>query len=154
MDIANLTKWIFASVAQHFSSLENLHIATQNRDTLSKKFWYELKIDGPYFSELYGKYADIVIEVDLQIFSVRDDKYLYKNLELQGDGLALFTDRINIYKLGGKDGDDRSFLFCMSLHKERKHGLDVFNLGTVGPDMNLIMSDIEGHYSARIKRKD
>ena len=151
MDLANLTKWIFASVASHFSSLENLIIATQDRKNINKSYWYELKIDGPYFSDLYGNYATIVIEVDLQIFSMKD-KYLYKNLELQGKGLELFTDKIDIFKLGGKGGDDREFLFCMSLHKERKHGLDVFNLGTVGPNKNLIMSDIEGHYSARIKR--
>jgi hypothetical protein len=146
----NLTKWIFASVAKHFSPLENLHIATQYRDTSKMKQWYELKIDGPYFSNMNRNFIDLKIEIDLQIFSIQGD-YLYNNLELQGKGLELFTNSISIFKLGGGGGDSTK-VFCVSLDNKDKHGLDVFNFGMISADRKLIMSDIEGHYKARIRR--
>jgi len=151
MDRTNVTKWIFASIAKHFSSLPNLHIAGQLRTTDSVGEWYELKIDGPYLHKLSKNYWHAKVEIDIQMYTQQNRKYLYNNQELQGKALALFTDTISIYKLGNKDEDDATFLFCMSLDHDDKHALDVANFGFVEGDEKLSVSDIEGHYYAKIK---
>ena len=114
MDRANVTKWIFASIAKHFNSLPHLHISGEIRKTSDWDNWYELKIDGPYLHNLSKDYWDIKIEVDLQIYSIQQRDYLYSNQELQGKGLELFTDSISVFKLGNKPEDDKSYLFCLT----------------------------------------
>jgi len=151
MDKQNVTKWIFASIAKHFSSIENLHVTGSLRDTSDKKEWVELKIDGPYIHKLSKDYHRIKIEIDAQIYTVQDREYLYNNLELQGKVLDLFTETISIFKLGNKDTDDGTYVFCIKLDHGDKHSLDVANFGPVNKDENLTVSDIEGHYYKKIK---
>jgi len=151
MDRANVTKWIFASVVKHFSSLPNLHVSGQLRKTADYKEWVELKIDGPYIHKLSKNYHKIVIEIDAQIYTVQDREYLYNNLELQGKVLELFTDTISVFKLGNKAGDDESYVFCIKLNHGDKHSLDVANFGFTEKDENIAVSDVEGHYYKKIK---
>ena len=151
MDRTNVTKWIFASIVKHFSSLPNLHVKGQVSKTAKVGEWYELKIDGPYLHKLSSNYWKLDVEIDVQMYTKQDRKYLYTNQEAQGKALALFTDAISIYKLGNKSGDDETFLFCITLNHSDKHSLDVANFGFAEVNDKLDVSDIEGHYFAKIK---
>lgn len=151
MDRANVTKWIYASVCKHFSSLPNLHIKGQVRKTEQYQNWYELKVDGPYLHELSRNYWKVKIEIDVQVYSKQDREYLYTNQELQGKALELFTNTISIYKLGNKPVDTGDYLFCLKIDSSDRHSLDVANFGFTEGDEKLDVSDIEGHYYNKIK---
>jgi len=151
VDRANVTKWIFASIAKHFSSIPNLYVTGTHRDTSNQKEWVELKIDGPYIKHLSKDYYQLNIEIDAQIYTVQDPNYAFNNLELQGKVLELFTECIRIYKLGNKPEDTGDFVFNIVMDDRDKHMLDVSNFGPIDTDIKMVVSDIEGHYHQKIK---
>ena len=151
MDRENVTKWIYASICKHFESLPNLHIKGQIRESDKTDKWYEMKVDGPYLHKLSKNYWRVKVEIDVQMYTKQDRRYLYTNQEAQGKALALFTETISIYKLGNKPTDNGDYLFCIKLDHEDKHALDVANFGFTEGNEKLDVSDIEGHYFAKVK---
>ena len=151
MDRKNISKWIFASVAKNFKHLPNLFIKGQLRETDKTKNWYELKVDGPYIHKLSKNYWRLDVEIDLQSYVKQDKSYLYTYQELQGDALVFFTETIPIYKLGDKSSDDGSFIFCLQLNHDDKHSLDMTTFGFAEKNEKIDITDIEGHYFAKIK---
>jgi len=144
-----IPKWLFASVAKHFSTLAdnyNYYVTGNQRATEDLDSWIELKIDGPHIDRLSSGKVKYTCEVDVQIYCKRDPHNLYKYLEITGDVLDRFTEHIGIFKLGSEPTDDQSYFTCMKLNYDGSKPLNVAHFGDTGINEKISVSDVEGHY--------
>ena len=148
----NWSRWIFASVGNHFDNLRQgipLYIEGQPRiiDRDNAKAIFELRVDGPYFTEVSRKYWDIYIEINVLIQSVKTDTDFHRIRRLTGIVESAFID-IMSYRYGDGVDDDDSYLGCLRLiqNLSSSEKIQTSHFGQLDPATNLEQSTVEGHY--------
>ena len=145
----SITKWIFASVGKHFEDRKQnlfLNIEGQHRTTNTQKDWAELRIDGPYLTEISRNLWHFDIEVNTLVLSTIDDRDAYRYLKNVGIMLKAFTRTIDVFRYGTDIEDDGSYVGCLVLKQEYRDKLVVSHFGLTAPDTKIRQSQIEGHY--------
>jgi hypothetical protein len=144
-------RWIFASICKHFDDNKGdlpLYIEGQ-RTTKTNKAFIELRIDGPYYTELSKDYWKVYLEVNALLQNVQDDKNthtFYTNLGLLS---TIFTP-IPLFKYGEStdEENDQSMFGCLRIVSDDrgKERIQVNNFGLVDKDARLLQANVEGHY--------
>ena len=145
----SLPKWIFASVSKHFDDRKkglHLFIEGQHRTTNQQKDWAELRIDGPYLTEVSRNYWHFDIEINTLVASSIDDRDAYRYLKNVGIMLEAFTRTIDVFRFGTEVEDDGTYLGCLVLKQAFREKLVVSHFGLTAPDTKIRQSQIEGHY--------
>lgn len=155
-----LGRWIFASVSDHFNTRRGtlpMYIEGEPRPTAVKDF-FELRMDGPDYTELSHNLFNVFIEVNCLVQSTCDDKN-YHRIHHYCAIVAYMFDNIQIYRYGnGSDpnaplydpANDQSFIGCLTLEQSSgKTGekLVTRHFGIIEPKTMLMQSCVEGHYS-------
>jgi len=152
----NLERWIIASVSKHFDDRRQgiaMFIEGQLRDTRTLKDFFELRIDGPYLTELSKGYWDVYIEINALVQASQDQADYHRIYKTAGIVRAAFTNTIGIFKFGDGAGDDQSQIGCLTLlgDKEKRERIQVSHFGQVEPDTGIFQSTVEAHYEAQIR---
>ena len=147
-------RWILASIAKHIDARRNnipLFIEGQHRNTRDEPDLFELRVDGPYFTEVSKGYWHVVIDVSVLIQSAIRDTEFYRIQELAGLVAAAFT-KIHVFKYGNESSDDDSQLGCMKLIADigGKQGIEISHYGQLAPAEKILQATVEGTYEMRL----
>lgn len=155
MSIQHWPRWVFASVSQHFvDRRQGLHIFVEgvHRNTRTEKDFIELRVDGPYLTELSKGYWRIYGEVNVLVQSAMDDEDFHRVWKDVGIVVAAFTS-IEIFKYGDESYDDGSLLGCYKLvfDTRGKERVQISQFGKIGPNTALQQATVEAHYEMHLK---
>ncbi len=153
----NWPRWIMASIAKHFSDscaaipLPLLVDGIDEREEEKLHFDHaELRITGPYISELSHNYYRLLVDVNILITELMDQVDAYK-LQTWCGAIALSMEGpINIYKYGSETGDDSSWVFCLQLVRNKIDPIRVLHFGQLGRTERIRQSMVDSHFVAYI----
>jgi hypothetical protein len=146
---SNWPRWIYASVTEHFASTGyKTFIEGEPRTTWEDKDFIEVRMDGPYFSQLDKATWEALIEVNVLLQSVVDFSNLHKIHTMAGAIAAKFYSPLQIFKYGSGPSDDQSLLTCAELlqNKRDRQLLVISHFGVIAQDKALQQATVEGHY--------
>lgn len=149
---ANLDRWIFASISKHFNDhkgARTLYVEGMIRDTRLLQDFIELRVDGPYYTEVSKKYWKLYIEINVLCQSTKDSKNFHKMRQLTGEVFKMFEPCISVYKYGTGIEDDQSFVGILQRMDEEasRNNIQVSQFGQVDPVNQLEQSTVEAHYN-------
>ncbi len=147
----NWPRWIFASVSKHFYDNRDgiaIYVEGQHRDTKDNKDFFEIRVDGPYFTEYSKGYWRCYTEVNILVQSAMDNVNFHRIHTNVGIVAAAFTNAIPVYKYGSGDDDDDTLLGCMQLVSDYrgKERIQINHFGIIDKNVNLMQASVEGHY--------
>lgn len=152
----NLPRWIFASVSKHFDARRQgipMFIEGQLRKTRAEEDFIELRVDGPYYTEISKGFWNVYIEINVLVQAAQDQADYHRIHKLVGVVAAAFTQVISILKLGDNVGDDDSLVACLKLlgDKEKRERIQISHFGQVEPETGIFQATVEAHYEAQIR---
>jgi len=148
----NWNRWIFASISQHFvdgvGSELPLYIEAQLRGDMVRTTpdFAELRVDGPYVTEVSKNYWRHYLEVNVLIRTSIGSNY-HQIHTYTGLICSIFTD-ISLYKYGNTINDDDSIFGCLGLLQDSRgrDRIQVSHYGQIEPDLREVQATVEGHY--------
>ena len=147
----NWPRWLFASITKFFDT---------NKSTLSMYFeglernsfqdlpnFVEVRIDGPYFTEVSKGNWKTYVEVNALVQSHISETDFHKIHKDVGKVVTIFDNSIPLYKYG----DDSSLFGCLDLLQSRSERIQVSHFGQIDPDKRLMQATVEGHYQTYLE---
>lgn len=151
------TRWIFASITEHFSSnvmgpnsipfiTEGIH--ERDDKFMSENDRAEIRINGPFATELSSNCWRIWVDINVLVTSYfggeqKDAYTLERNVGL----IHEFADTsIPIKKFGSGVGDDGSLLGCLRPRSGKNDSIRVIHFGQLSKTDRLKQSQIDGRY--------
>lgn len=141
-------RWIQASIVKFVKDAcstngYNVYVEGENRKTNLLEAFFELRVDGPKFTDRQSDYrVEVEVNVLVQLQQGRD---LYKVNKMSGFACAtLFPYTLAILKLGNLPGDDQSLLAC--LRRDAATGLIAHKYGIVQPSLPTIQASVGTKY--------
>lgn len=130
-------RWITMSLNKAFNdSLSDadpplfLYIEGTNRRTNEQKTYAELRIDGPYYTELSKDYWQIDVDIDVLVMNKTNNEDMYAMQRAIGTVLAAFTTDIPVFMYGnGTDDNPMTQLGCFRLLPNDEVPIRVTNFG-------------------------
>lgn len=152
----HLPRWVFASLADHFTKgLTNCYVEGNERNMeTERQDSYELRIDGPYMSEVAKNQLRVYSEVNILVCTYMDATAAIRHMTNIGKAVDLFND-IVIYKYGDESGIDTKAkveLFRL-LPMGETDRIQVSNFGQIEPSYKLLQASVEGHYKMLIAKE-
>ncbi len=147
----NWDRWIFASVSKKFDAAKQgipLFVEGQHRDETDKEAdLFELRIDGPYYTEVSKDCWDVFTEINVLVQSAMDNKDFHQMRRLTGIASAMFTNTLEIFKFGDGVSDDDSLLDCMSLVQDKRgrERIQTSDFGQIETSVTVPQDTVEGH---------
>lgn len=146
----NWPRWIFASVSKHFNDRRGglaFYIEGQERNVPAPKDLLELRLDGPYLTEVNKDYWRLYIEVSILIQAIKDDADYHRIHSHSGLVAQAFT-TIPVYKFGVGVDDDQTQLGCLELVQNlgKRERIQINNFGQIEQSTPLLQTSVEGHY--------
>lgn len=137
---ASIPKWIFASLAKHFSATGlPYHVEGAKRATNDKHDWTEYILDGPDFEEISRGYFRLQMTVNVLVNSIEDNFDAYRYVKNSGLVASYFWKNISVYKYGDTVLDTGEYLGCLKLispvfinHFGRTNTSSVYKSSVVG----------------------
>lgn len=151
----HLPRWIIASVSQHFEDKREgipMYIEGQIRQTSDLKDFFELRVDGPYYTELSKGFWRVYTEINVLIQSAQDKEDRFRIYKTAGVIAAAFEQVISIFKYGDEVGDDDSLVACLKLlgDKGARERIQISHFGQVAPATGISQSTVEAHYATEL----
>lgn len=152
----NIDRWIFASVSKHFNDLRGtipLFIEGMLRETNKLQEFIELRIDGPYYTEICKQTWKVYIEINVLCQCAMNSQNFHRMRQLTGNVMAMFSPCIPVCKYGlGVDDDGTSGLESIGAlvrmdEEQGRNNLQVTQFGQVDPVNQLEQASVEAHYS-------
>jgi hypothetical protein len=145
----NMDRWVFASVSKHFDDHKgsmNLYIEGMHRDTRKLEELIELRVDGPYYTEVSKKYWKVYVEVNVLIQCAKNNQNFHRVRQLSGNVMEIFEPCISVYKYG-TPGDD-SYVGSLGRmdQEDGRNNMQVSQFGQVDPVNQLEQATVEAHY--------
>jgi len=146
-----LPRWVFASVSKHFNAIATvafpMFVEGQPRDTKDLDQFFELRMDGPWFTELSKNYWRIYFEVNILVSTTINETNFHRIHSNVGVVAAKFTE-IQVFKYGTGVNDDDSLFGCFKLLQDSRNReiLKIFHFGQIDDTTKLTQASIEGHY--------
>jgi hypothetical protein len=145
-------RWAFASVVNHFqNNLDTtrvpIFVEGEKRNTDTLKTFAEVRMDGPFFTEVSRDCYKIEGEVNILIQATLDEMDAQLIHRSVGLVTAAFSD-ISVYRFGDEPGDDNSFVWCWKLINDsrRRERVQVSHFGVIEPNTKLTQATVEAHY--------
>lgn len=150
-----LVRWIIASISKHFDDRKgsiDLFIEGQIRDTSDLKDFAELRIDGPYITEVSNGFYRIYVEINVLVQSSFDQQNYHRIYNTVGKIVTIFEKTISIFKYGTGSNDDDSLLLCLNLLGDigKRERIQVSHFGQIEPKTGIYQSTVEAHYVANV----
>jgi len=150
----NWSRWIFASICQHFDDNKGtlpLYIEGQYISTPRPNNFMELRIDGPYYTHVNKKDWKVYLEVNVLLQSSINDADFHNQQRYLGLISTIFS-CIKLYKYGTGAMDDDSQFGCLFLLQDTqaRERLQISNFGRVDVGSKLEQATIEGHYKTNL----
>lgn len=146
----NWERWIFASISKHFDDRRQgvmLLIEGQKQNTPSPQDIFELRVDGPDFTEQSRDEWYISIEVGVLVSATNDNKDYHRIHKLCGIITQAFTD-IPVYRFGDGPDDDGSLLGCLVLQQDgSRNAIQVTPFGKRDVATPIMQSSVEGKFA-------
>ena len=152
----NWPRWIFASICKHFDDCRgdyDLFIEGQFRDAgAPDKDFLELRVDGPYITEINKNYYKLYVEVNVLIQSQMDNTNYHRIYDDMGKVASMFT-TVNLYKYGTGSEDTQEHFGCLLLLQDtqNRNRIQINNFGQVDPKTRLTQATVEGHYEITLQ---
>lgn len=146
----NWGRWIYASICKYFNTNKGdytMFIEGQEKDTSALTEWFELRVDGPYYSQVNQGYWDCYIEINT-IFTLTNRADTYEARRI-ADYLASLFNTINCYRYGSGIYDDNSFLGCLLPVDGYRERLQISQFGVM-PNAEVQQGSIERHYKMEL----
>jgi len=152
--------WVKASVAQHFDAIATgtfpmylEGVAPRETEKIETGF-FELRLDGPYFTQISRDYWSCYVEINVLIqepITMKDDRQVYQIDANAGKIAVAFTDII-IKKFGDEAGDDETVFGCMHLLQDvrDRQRIQINHFGQIEPKVRVQQATVEGHYNMEI----
>lgn len=123
------------------------------RRTSDLKDFFELRVDGPYYTELSKGFWRVYIEINVLIQSAQDKIDRFRIYKTAGVVAAAFERIISIFKYGDEVGDDDSLVGCLKLlgDKEARERIQISHFGQVEPQTGISQSTVEAHYVGELR---
>ena len=139
-------RWVKVSVANHFKTLESdtfFFVEGFERDTNGEQDWIEVRLDGPYVTELTKDRWKLYIEVNIICCVAENNNNAYRMDEITGLVVKRMLDCISVHQ-----GLVSPVLIgCLDLVPfNARQKILVNNFGKLRPDTRFIQSSVEGHY--------
>lgn len=153
----NWTRWVFASVAEHFSSNvftpNNIPFILEGIDERDDQFMTEqdraeVRINGPWSSELSSNWWRIWVDINILVTSYfgGTDKDAY-TLERNVGLIHEYADTtISVRKHGPGPGDDGSLLGCLRPRAGKNDSIRVIHFGQFSKTDRIKQSQVDGRY--------
>ncbi|RLC68876.1 MAG: hypothetical protein DRH97_01700 [Chloroflexi bacterium] len=148
--------WVFASACKHFNeSITGLDVFNEGttRANLDKQDWCELRIDGPWITDVSHGVIQVKTEINVLVGTVIDDKNLYRESINHTRVIPAFRS-FKVYKYGPEDdvSNDGSCVGVMVLEplRDQNKRVEVARFGQIDPAIRLLQSTIEGHFQMTI----
>lgn len=143
-------RWIFASICKHFDDCKgnyDVFIEGQYRNSDIKKDFFELRIDGPYITEVNKNYYNLYLEVNVLVQSQMDDTNYHRIHTDVGYAASLFRN-ISLYKYGNGVNDTQELFGCLELLQDTqtRKRVQINHFGQIDPKVRLTQATVEGHY--------
>ncbi len=153
----NIAKWVFLSAAKHFtSSISGITTFVESTERLWKddSSWIEIRIDGPYISEICKDVFKISSEINLLVATQIDPSNPVGHVINTGKAVNAFRDFI-IYRYGDDSDDDGEMLgsFFLKPGKDLRDKVAVSNMGQINPDLKLLQTTVEGHFEMFVDKE-
>jgi hypothetical protein len=153
---ANWDRWIFASISKHFVdvlSSNHVFIEGQKRDTRKLTEWFEVRVDGPFYTETSKGMFDVLVEINILCASILKDESIHNIHSLTGLVANAMTTSLVVYKYGTGVLDDQSVLGCLKIVTESrgKDRIQTNHFGQIGSNTELIQATVEGHYKMELE---
>lgn len=149
----NWGRWLFASFSKHFSDgLSNdafVYVEGQLRETNSQTSYYEVRVDGPYITEIARNRYELYSEVNILCSANHVvDNNAHRIHDMTGLAASLFTN-VMAYQYG----DDNAYFGCLELvqNKKKRERIQISHFGQIDPNVPLIQATVEGHYLITIQ---
>ena len=153
----NWPRWIMASIAEYFrvtTATIPLPLLVDGVDEREpEKLHYdhaELRITGPYTTELSHNYFRILVDVNVLLTELMDKVNAYDLQTWCGIFAAAMDGPINVYKYGNEAGDDSSWVFCLTPVNGRIDPNRILHFGQLGRTDRIRQSMIDGHFVSYI----
>ena len=149
MKIEHVSRWISASLFQHFNSKKrNYSMLFEGIDpTKPSEDSFEFRITGPHFVFVSRKLTYVDIDINILIRAMKDHQSVFKNEEMIGIMAEACVSSIPVYKYGdGPDDDPNTLVFCL----ERQAVIEVTRFGLIQATNNMNYSTIECRYRAAV----
>lgn len=152
----NWSRWIIASIGKHFDEHKKtvpMFIEGQHRNTRELKDFFELRIDGPRFTEVSKDYWHVYVEINTLIQSTMNDSDYHRIERTLGTILVAFSN-IYVYRLGDGLSDNQSLLGCLKLiqNEGKREYLQVYRLGQIEKTDQIVQAVVEGHYKMELTK--
>lgn len=154
---ANWDRWIFASISKHFvdnlAATAKVFIEGQKRDTRKETEWFEVRVDGPFYTEISKGYFSLYVEINILCACIMKDVNIQGIRSLAGKAASAMTTTIVVYKYGTGVSNDQSILGCLtSVTKSRgKDRIQTNHFGQIGPNTELTQATVECHYKMELE---
>lgn len=144
-------RWLFASITTHFNdTIKDVPIYIEGawRDTSNVPKLVEIRVDGPYVTEISRGYYRLYVEVSLLVQATLNQQDAHILHKLLGKCLDAFTASIKIYKYGSGPADNQDLLGCAKLlnDPDKRERVQVNNFGIIDRNVNIAQGTVEGHY--------
>jgi len=147
-------RWIFASITKHFDAYKGsypMYIEGQNRNDRTEDDLFEVRVDGPYFTEVSKGYWHIVVEVSILVQSAIKDGGFHDIHKMVGKMASAFQP-IRVFRYGTGSDDDGTQLGCLQLIADlsRRERIEISHFGQLQPALRITQATVEGHYGMQI----
>lgn len=148
----NWQRWITASLYKHFkdacdSASLFMYIEGTDRRTNEQRTYAELRVDGPYYTELSKGYWQIDVDIDVLVMDKTNNVDLYSMQRAIGNVLAAFTTDIPVFMYGaGTDDDPMTQLGCFKLLPNDAEPIRVTNFGQPKLEIKESQASVEARY--------
>lgn len=140
---SNWSKWCYRSICKHFDSALTIPIVYTGQPTqvTDSSNFVELRIDGPYITELSKDYFRLYYEVNILHQYTRSETNIYNRFNTLGNIQAAFT-TITVYD------DEDNIVGCMTLDQDLRdrQRVQTNDFGQIDPDVDILQATVEGHY--------
>ena len=152
----NWSRWIFASISKHFDDCKgdlDLYIEGQYRDLKPAKDFIELRVDGPFITELTKGEYKLRFEVNVMVQSRMDDINYHRIYTDVGKVSSIFLP-MQVYKYGTGSEDTGESFGCLKLLQSTRtrERIQVNHFGQIEPEVPLVQASVEGHYEITLKK--
>ena len=153
----NWTRWIFSSITEHFSSNvmvpNSIPYLTEGIDVRDDEFMSqsdraEIRINGPFASEISDNYWRIWVDINLLVTSYFGEKTkdIYLTERIAGLIHEFADTKIPVYRYGTGVQDDGTLLGCLVPRSDKSDSVRVIHFGQVNKVDKIKQSQVDGRY--------
>jgi hypothetical protein len=148
----NLARWIYISVAKHFSSVASglslpyfVEGINERTEDDMRADHVELRQTGPSVKEVSKNYYTVEHVINA-LFTAQMDMGgadAYRLMRWTGEFQRVMLEPVPIYKFGAGADDDKSLIGCLVVKKNSADAVRVYYFGQIGRDERICQAEVD-----------